>query len=165
MTNHDFSNDVTNMTAVEEVLRIERTFAAPQALVWEVMTTPEHLANWVGPHGTSTEVTEWDFQVGGKWRWVNAFDGGEVAFRGAFVEISAPAKLVRTEMMDGDPFGEDAPATETLTFEARDASTHVVWLTLFPSAEVLAMAIENGMAVGALEQMDRIAALVEGPAK
>jgi uncharacterized protein YndB with AHSA1/START domain len=161
MTRQDFSNEHTTMYAEAETLLIERTFAAPIDLVWAAMTEAEHLANWIGPRETTTTVTEWDFRVGGTWRWVNAFDGGEVAFHGTFREIESPQRMVRTEVMEGgDPSAEQHPAIETIVCTETGGKTTVSWTTRFPAQEVLDMAIESGMAYGALAQMDRLADLL-----
>lgn len=162
MTRQDFSNDATQMFAENEYLTIERTFSAPRELVWTAMTSEKHLPNWVGPQETKTIVTAWDFRVGGTWRWINSHEGGQVAFYGEFLEIDAPKKLVRTEIFEMDsPNLKGPPAIETITFDALDGNTRVLWLTQFPSAEVLNFAIQQGMAYGALAQMDRLQQLLD----
>lgn len=42
-----------------------RTFNAPRALVYEVHTKVEHVAQWFGPAGTTVKKFEMDFRVGG----------------------------------------------------------------------------------------------------
>jgi uncharacterized protein YndB with AHSA1/START domain len=44
---------------------IERTFAAPRALVFDAMTQPEHLARWWGPHQFDAPICESDPRPGG----------------------------------------------------------------------------------------------------
>jgi uncharacterized protein YndB with AHSA1/START domain len=161
MTRQDFSNERTRMEADGETLLIERVFAAPRDLVWTAMTSAQHIENWLGPRGTTTEVTEWNLHVGGTWRWVNKYEGGEVAFRGTFLEIEPPARIVRTEVMDTGSRDEMPAATETITFEVVEGGTLVRWITQFPSEQILGFAIEQGMAFGALSQMDRLADLLD----
>lgn len=158
MTRLDLGNDATVVVAEGDELLIDRVFRAPRQLVWTVMTSPEHLPRWLGPHGTTTTVTEMDVRPGGRWRWVNEYDGGGAAFAGEFLEVDPPKRLVRTIAPEFAPGGP--PAVETLTFEEVDGGTRVHWVTRFPSAEVLDFAVSTGMSGGILEQYERLADLL-----
>ena len=65
-------------------VRMTRLFNAPRALVYEVMTKPEHVKRWWGQlgEGYSVPVCEIDLRVGGKWKFVNRHPQGEVTFYG-----------------------------------------------------------------------------------
>jgi uncharacterized protein YndB with AHSA1/START domain len=152
------------MYADGEELVIERVFDAPPEVVWAMMTTPEHIAKWWGPHGTTTEVVEMEVRPGGRWRWINRYAGGEAPFTGEYLEVLPYERLVRTSVFDVDPVNRGPGAVETITFEPSDGSTKVVYHTRFPSEDVLAYALGQGMTTGALEQFDRLAGLLPGAA-
>ena len=46
---------------------IEHHVAAPRALLWRVITEPEHLSHWLSPAGFHTIHTDMDFRVGGRY--------------------------------------------------------------------------------------------------
>lgn len=50
-------------------VRIERTYRASPAEVWEMWTTIDGIESWWGPHGFGVEVHELDVSPGGKMRY------------------------------------------------------------------------------------------------
>jgi uncharacterized protein YndB with AHSA1/START domain len=78
-----------------------RTWNAPRELVFECMTTAEHLTHFWGPTGVSTPIGNItiDLRPGGVFEtiMVNDADGTEFTSRGVYVEIDPPEKLVWTE--------------------------------------------------------------------
>lgn len=92
-------NDTTTTNTGE--LIITRTYDAPRALVFECMTTPEHLTHFWGPVGVTAplERITVDLQSGGAFDtvMVSDADGSEFESHGVFVEIVAPSKLVWSE--------------------------------------------------------------------
>ncbi|HZN71017.1 MAG TPA: SRPBCC domain-containing protein [Micromonosporaceae bacterium] len=155
MTRQDLSNEATTMLVEGDEVVMERVFDAPRELVWTVLTSPEHVSAWWGPHGTTTTVVEMEVRPGGRWRWVNNFAGGEAPFTGEYLEVVPPERMVRTSAFDLGP--EGPPALETLTLDEVDGGTRLRWHSRFPSPEVLGFALAQGMSKGALEQFDRIA--------
>ena len=133
---------------------ITREFDAPKHLVWKAYTTPDLIARWWGgSHGkvTSAEV---DLRVGGSWRYVLAANEGfEVAFHGEFREISAPDRLVNTEIYEGAPEGVGV-VTTTLT-EAGGRTT-LTQLCDYGDKTVRDAVIESGMEGGMQESMDAL---------
>ena len=163
MTRLELGDEVTAVHTEGDELVIERVFDAPRELVWTVMTSAEYLPAWLGPHGTTTEVTEWDLRPGGRWRWVNRYDADRgIAFHGEILEFEPPRRLVRTARPDGPEDGD--PAVETLTLTELDhqegVRTRVHWHTRFPSAQVLDFAVSTGMSRGIVEQFERMAELL-----
>jgi uncharacterized protein YndB with AHSA1/START domain len=79
----------------------ERVFDAPRELVFECMTTPEHLTHFWGPPGVSTPLDkiEIDLRPGGVFNttMVNDATGEEYPNRGVYVEVVPPERLVFTE--------------------------------------------------------------------
>lgn len=144
-------------------LVFERTFDAPRDLVWAVMTDPERVTHWWGPRGHTATVVEMDLRVGGRWRWIgHTPDGRDVPFKGEYLEVDQPSRLVQTEIFDVPGF-DDKVAVNTLTFEAIGDQTKFVARSRFPSVEDVDGALSTGMVAGAIESYDRFAeALARG---
>jgi uncharacterized protein YndB with AHSA1/START domain len=145
-------------------LVMERVFDAPRELVWKVMNDPDQVTNWWGPRGHSTTVEQMDLRVGGQWRWVgHTPDGQDVPFKGEYLEVDPPARLVYSEIYDVPPFNEggaDSAAINTVTYEDVGGRTKVVARSRFPSVESLDGALATGMIGGALEAYDRLGELI-----
>jgi len=82
-------------------LTFTRTYDAPRELIFECMTTPEHLTHFWGPVGVSTPIENItvDLRPGGVFTTIMVDDatGAEYPMRGVFVEIVPPEKLVWSE--------------------------------------------------------------------
>ncbi len=80
---------------------ITRIFQAPPELVFECMTTPDHLTHFWGPAGASTplEGITVEPRPGGRFEtlMVNDETGEEYPMRGVFVDFDPPRKLTFTE--------------------------------------------------------------------
>jgi uncharacterized protein YndB with AHSA1/START domain len=154
------STETTNVFTEGPDLVMERTFDAPRELVWKVLTDPEGVTNWWGPHGHTATVEEMDVRVGGKWRWIGHSPSGQHApFKGEYLEIVPLERVVQTEIFDVPGF-DDRAAITTLTLEALGNQTKLVSHTRFPSTEDLEGALSTGMTGGAIESWDRLAALL-----
>jgi uncharacterized protein YndB with AHSA1/START domain len=153
--------DTTTVSTEGSTLYIERIFDAPRELIWKVMTDPQLVTKWWGPNGYTTTVVEMDVRPGGRWRYINHTTGGEdVPFKGEYLEVVPPEKIVQTFIFDVPPFNERA-ATETLTLEdLGEGRTKVVLHDQFPSVEDLEGALAQGMIHGAVETWERLAALL-----
>jgi uncharacterized protein YndB with AHSA1/START domain len=139
-------------------LVMERIFDAPRELVWKVLNDASRVPNWWGPRDTSMTVEEMDVRVGGRWRWVAHSTDGDAPFKGEYLEVVPPQRVVRTEIFDVEPFNDPAMAAiETMTLEDLGGRTKLVSRSKFPSPEVLAQALSTGMIGGALEAYDRLA--------
>jgi uncharacterized protein YndB with AHSA1/START domain len=133
---------------------LTRLFDAPRALVFEAMTRPEHIARWWGQlgDGYSVPVCEVDLRVGGTWRFVNRHPNGEVAFHGVYHEITPPARLVYTELME--PYPDGSLVTTVLTDEG--GKTRMTLTASYPSKAVRDMVLSSGMERGAAISYDRL---------
>jgi uncharacterized protein YndB with AHSA1/START domain len=141
-------------------LVFERTFDAARETVWKAFTDPEIVPRWWGPHGTETEIVEMDVRPGGRWRYVSRAPGREdVEFFGEYLEITPPELLRWTFMFDVDGLGPQG-GPETFTFEDLGGRTRVVSRGHFDSTEALEGALATGMAKGAIETWDRLAAVL-----
>jgi uncharacterized protein YndB with AHSA1/START domain len=77
---------------------VTRVFDAPRERVWREWTEPECFADWFG--GTQAEVpldsVTMDVRPGGDWWLTMRFGGGEIHWKGEFVEVRPPERLVFT---------------------------------------------------------------------
>lgn len=80
---------------------ISRVFNAPRKLVWEVQTSPKHLAKFMG-EGWDSKVH--DFKVGGIHHYVMGAAGQQMWGKQVFLEIVPMEKLVLTQAFS-DPEG------------------------------------------------------------
>jgi len=121
------------------------------------MNDPERISNWWGPHGYTTTVEEMDVRPGGRWRFVQHTTGGEdVPFKGEYLEVVPPERLVQTFVFDVEPFNNEAAIT-TLTLEDLGGRTKLTSRDRFPSVESLEGALATGMVGGALQTWVRLA--------
>jgi uncharacterized protein YndB with AHSA1/START domain len=94
---------------------LTREFEAPIALVFDVLTMPEHVRKWFAPFEDKMTVCSMDLRVGGSYHQVFvADDGTECSFRGTYLEIDAPTRIVETWGFEGWP---DAEAVETIELQ------------------------------------------------
>ena len=111
-----------------EVL-ITRRFDAPIALVFEVLTTPEHVRRWgATPPDRMTECSI-DLRVGGEFRssFVTA-DGTVFTFHGTYLEVEPPTRTVQTWHFNCWP---DVEAVESMELEEADGVTTMAWRFAF----------------------------------
>ena len=92
---------MNNIRPIQGELTYVRTWEAPRELVFQCMTTAEHLSHFWGPTGVSTPIGNItiDLRPGGVFEtiMVNDADGTEFTSRGVYVEIDPPEKLVWSE--------------------------------------------------------------------
>jgi uncharacterized protein YndB with AHSA1/START domain len=106
-----------------------RAFDAPLALVFDVLTKPEHVRHWFAPF--ECEVTECsiDLRVGGSYHIVFVTgEGREMSFRGTYSEVEAPTRTVSTWLFEGWP---GAAAVESVDLHETDGVTTMTMLLAF----------------------------------
>jgi uncharacterized protein YndB with AHSA1/START domain len=131
-----------------------RVFDAPRSLVWEALTDPRHIPNWMlGPEGWTMPVCEVDLRPGGKWRFVwRKTNGSEMALDGEYRAIVRPERLVYTES-----WGKDwAETINTYVLSEEGGRTTVVCTVLYPSKEERDRALETEMKEGWSQGYDRL---------
>jgi uncharacterized protein YndB with AHSA1/START domain len=90
---------------------ISREFDAPIALVFDVLTKPEHVSKWGAYPSEPMTKCSIDLRVGGTYHQVFVTeDGTECSFRGTYLEVEPPIRTVETWLFDGWP---GAQAVET----------------------------------------------------
>jgi uncharacterized protein YndB with AHSA1/START domain len=83
------------MTDADRGYTIVRTFQAPQALVWQCLTTPEHFAVWYGGHDGQMKDMVVDARVGGAWGGTMVLPNGHsMRWLGEFKEVDPISHLV-----------------------------------------------------------------------
>jgi uncharacterized protein YndB with AHSA1/START domain len=103
-----------------EILTV-REFDAPRELVFDVLTKPEHVRHWFAPFEDKLTVCSIDLRVGGTYHMVFVTpDGIECSFRGTYLEIDRPNRVVDTWLFEGWP---DADAVETIDLLETDGVT------------------------------------------
>ncbi len=109
----DFPNELEIVTT--------RAFDAPIALVFEVLTKPEHVSKWGATHPDQMTECSIDLRVGGTYYYsLVTEDGTECSFRGSYMEVEPPVRTVETWLFDGWP---DAEAVETMQLHEIDGVT------------------------------------------
>ncbi len=144
-------------------IHMERTFNAPRALVFEALTTPEHVTKWFGCGGGAEKlaVCEIDLRVGGAYRYLIRKPGGqEHPFTGVYREIVAPSRLVYTQVYDVAPFNADEAVVTTILDE-RDGRTTLRETTWCSSKAVRDGWLQSGVEDGAGKSLDALADLLE----
>ena len=98
-----------------------REFDARLELVFDVLTKPEHVRNWFAPFTDVVTECSIDLRVGGSYHIVSVTpDGKKCSFRGVYLEIEPPARIVATWLFEGWP---DAEAVETEELHETDGVT------------------------------------------
>jgi uncharacterized protein YndB with AHSA1/START domain len=96
----------------DHTVTIQRKFEAPIALVYDALTLAEHIKAWFPADDVALHVCEIDLRVGGEYHYAWYAPGGmECSFRGQFLEIERPTRIVSTWLFEGWP---DDPAVETV---------------------------------------------------
>jgi uncharacterized protein YndB with AHSA1/START domain len=132
MTPTGHSPTVIELPNDREVL-ITRAFEAPIALVFDVLTDPEHIRKWFAGPGEEMTECSIDLRVGGSYHFVFVTtDGTEMSFRGTYLEVERPVRTVATWLFEGRPDG-DAIETQDL-HEAGQVTTVTVKLAFTNAA-------------------------------
>lgn len=151
----------TNLIAEpgKQEIRMERIFAAPRDLVFNVWTDPKHIPQWWGPKYLTTVVDKMDAKAGGLWRFVQRDQqGNEHGFHGVYHDIVSPERIVNTFEFEGVP---GHVVLETAIFEALpDGKTRVTATSVFQSLADRDAMVKSGMESGAVETWERFAELL-----
>jgi uncharacterized protein YndB with AHSA1/START domain len=98
-----------------------REFDAPIALVFDVLTKPEHVSRWISPFGCKTKDCEIDLRVGGNYHYSFVTPrGNECSFRGTYLEVEPPTRTAETWVFESRPH---LPAVETVELRESDGVT------------------------------------------
>jgi len=94
---------MSNNNDSEDAVVIERIFDAPQDLIWQMWTDPEHFKQWYGPNGMTIPVANMDVRVGGKrlicMEMQTPDRSMKMWFTGEYREVTPNERLVYTDSM------------------------------------------------------------------
>jgi len=120
--------NMANDTKDREIF-LSRTLNAPVALVWEVWTQPEHIANWWGPTGFTNTISTMDMRAGGEWNLVmHGPDGKDYINKSIFKEVILHKKIVYEHV-------SYPRLVATIEFAEQGDKTLITWHMLFESRE------------------------------
>ena len=131
MTVEQKPREITITTPSDTQIRFERIFDAPREVVWRAFTDPTLISEW---WGGGAEVEHMDVRVGGSWKFLGGHmpDGTKFVFRGDYLEVDPPSRLVQTyengwmngmtwrEQMEFEEMGEQTRFIQTSTFESTE---------------------------------------------
>ena len=110
MTTNRHGSSVIEFPSDLEILTT-REFDAPIELVFDVLTKPEHVRNWFAAFTDRVAECSIDLRVGGDYHIVSVGETEtECSFRGTYLELERPTRVVSTWLFEGWP---DADAVET----------------------------------------------------
>jgi uncharacterized protein YndB with AHSA1/START domain len=106
-------------------------------------------------------VCEGDVRPGGAYHYVLRMpDGMEFPFSGVYRVVDPNARLVHTQVLDGASRSA-LEALVTVTFKEQDGRTVVTETTLHVSREARDGHLKSGMEAGAVQSLNRMAALLQ----
>lgn len=111
-------------TDTRHVLRLERTFSAPRARVFQALTDPAIIQQWSAPDPLRVGEVSNDARVGGRWliEMIQDEAGARYVAVGRYLEIDRPSRLRYTHAwLEGGESPEDTDARATIvTIELHD---------------------------------------------
>ena len=144
----------TIITPTDREILIERVFDGPRELVFQACTDPELIPQWWGPRRLTTTIEQMDVRPGGKWRFLQRdAEGNEFGFRGTYLEVMPPTRLVDTFVFDPYP---DHTMVETLDLHDLGAATRMTVSAMYESREARDGMLSSGMAAGITESHQRL---------
>jgi uncharacterized protein YndB with AHSA1/START domain len=152
---------LTITTPTDHDIVMTRVFRAPRKLVFEALTTPALLKQWLlGPPGWEMVICDVDLRVGGAYRyaWRRESTGKTMAMGGLFQEVVAPERLVATERFD-DPWYPGVGLSTTV-LEERDGITTLSNTVRYESRATRDTVLQSGMESGVSASYDRLEALL-----
>jgi uncharacterized protein YndB with AHSA1/START domain len=104
---------------------VVRVFDAPRERVWLEWTEPARFADWFG--GVEGEVpvesVTMDVRGGGSWQATMFAGGRTIGWRGEYVEVAAPERLVLT--MTDQPEGDERELITVVLHDLGDGRTEM----------------------------------------
>ena len=145
----------------DRLIVMTRRFGAPPSLVFDALTTPSLLLQWMhGPAGWRMVDCDFDATEGGRYRYLwRGPNGQSMAAKGVVRQIIRPTRLVTVELFDDNWTGGEVTAVYELT--ADSAGTLLTNTATYPSRAdrdaALASGMEGGVEAG-YAHLDRLLA-------
>ncbi|GHO47848.1 SRPBCC domain-containing protein [Ktedonospora formicarum] len=147
-----FDNQSLGPFTNEREFTVERQFAAPRALMFQIFTQPEHLKRWWAPQPFTVPTCTIDLRPGGIWHYsMRSPEGQDHWGLSVYREIVPSEKLSYTTTFadeHANPIEGMPEHLTTLTFTEEDGKTRVTALVQFSSAADLKVATGLGMLQG-----------------
>lgn len=127
-------------------MRLTRILDAPIELVWEVITRPNHVAQWWGPDGFTITISKMDVIPGGEWNLVmHGPDGTDYDNKIIFKEVEDQKKLVLE-------YQTTPKHLTTVELETKGNQTIMRWHMTFESKEQLVRLVREFQVDKGLQQ-------------
>ncbi|WP_263409853.1 SRPBCC domain-containing protein [Terriglobus tenax] len=140
----------------ETSLLVTRRFQAPRSMVFQAMTVPDLLRQWMlGPDGWTMEACEIDLRPGGNFRfyWTNP-DGRELQMTGSYLTVDPPNSFSSTRRFD---LGFLSPEEKMHCVLAEDGDATLMRAELvYESQAIRDQALLSGMTKGMESSYERI---------
>ena len=152
---------MSERSAQHDTFVIERTFEATPARVFKAFADPVAKARWFSATNNewAEELREFDFRVGGKWRFDHELKRGPVIpFNGVYRAIEPVTRIVNTFGVEG--MFDGAGVEETSLFEAKGETTLYRQIMRFEDFATRDGMLSSGMEKGARESMAQLDALI-----
>jgi uncharacterized protein YndB with AHSA1/START domain len=133
----------------DTTFRTERTLPFSPQAVYNAFASAEMLATWWGPEGFTNEFETFEFQVGGRWKFVMVgSDGSRYPNQCVFTELEPASRVVIRH--DCEPF-----FTLSVQLTAINDGTHLQWLQVFDDAHI-AQAVKAIVEPANEQNLDRL---------
>jgi uncharacterized protein YndB with AHSA1/START domain len=134
----------------DKTLRTSRTLPYTPKQIYDAFASADLLALWWGPEGFSNTFENFEFTVGGRWKFVmHGPDGNNYLNESIFVALVPDAKIV---------IQHTCPPHFTLTVELTPVNegTHLTWEQVFEDAKT-AQAVKQRVGSANEQNIDRLA--------
>jgi len=147
-------------TPSDREIAIIRVFDAPRRLVFDALTKPELVSQWLlGPDGWTMPICEIDLKVGGRYHYVwRKGDGQEMGISGVYREIVPPERIINTEQFDNPWYPGESLVTNVLV--EKNGKTTLTLTMLLDSKEIRDGVLKSGMERGVAVSYDRLAEML-----
>jgi uncharacterized protein YndB with AHSA1/START domain len=141
-------------------IAMTRLFDAPRHLVFDAMTTPEHVRRWLGCAELPMTTCEINLRVGGAYRFtLRSPEGRETTLQGVYREVLRPERVVFVERILMPGFTSDEYQV-TSSFADIAGKTRLTTIILHQSKENRDGHLNSGIERGVAPAYDRIAEIV-----
>jgi uncharacterized protein YndB with AHSA1/START domain len=147
-------------TPTDREIALMRVFDASRNLVFNSLTKPELLKQWLlGPPGWTMPVCELDLKVGGAYRFLwTGSDGKEMGVCGVFREVVISERFVATERFDQPWYPGEALVTNALV--EHGGKTTLTLTVRYESKEARDGVLKTPMDKGVGASYDRLAEIL-----
>ena len=146
---------VIDATPGQSYADISREFDAPVAAVFRAHADRDQFREWIGPRALQTNIIEWDFRTGGRYRYEQTDpEGNAYTFNGVFHTVRENELIIQTFEYEGEP---DEVSIDCMRFEELPGGrSRLVDHSVFPSVEVLEGMMSQGMEYGMNEGYEKL---------